>query len=615
LLGNITILNNDFFSDMALDRSNHVEGSHMNSSVQRILTRNPNLLISSSDPTESCSRTTKIDVLPRVPIISGLGQRFILPKGGVPLTQLVEKDGQLTFLDNSFCSEDPAQGYILSLDSEEFRVSNTEQLGSRSRGESVEINPYNPESRKKVTKVSEKKLKLSLCCVCSSNSENHFDVFDDTTDDGNCFSDILVSVMGADIWDTLQQVSSLICDTCAALVSRIDKHRSQLDRDCSQLRDLYQSTEEAMEEDLIGDDNTGEAIQSLLTNVTIECRVLDISQGVVAGHNQMKNDLCCPVLASHTLTSTPSSDNNNNKHCTLFCTPEEWAAQAGSLSHLCAGCMMGPQGEDGHEHLIVLSPRLLDEVLLELDQDGPFMCADCDKTFVKLHQLVCHIQYYHSKEADEASKYCLENEDSNNSEDVADTSEKTGEKPTLEKPFQCESCDKCFGNYSNMMSHVEHYHGWSRQCNVPGCFAKLSSIAEFVTHHVRHADTDFIIPDTNNERNTVVCTCPICKKTSLGVNRHWEHSFIHDKVARFKCPLCDRRVNKVQNLKDHIKRHLGPESKTKECELCSKRFVPSDIYKHMKMVHGKQEAKFPCKICGKTFPVLHKLQLHAEAHL
>ena len=164
------------------------------------------------------------------------------------------------------------------------------------------------------------------------------------------------------------------------------------------------------------------------------------------------------------------------------------------------------------------------------------------------------------------------------------------------------------------MSHVEHHHGWSRQCNFGNCTSQLSSIAEFVTHHVRHVDANFEIPDTNHERNTISCLCPVCGKKSMGVNRHWEHSFIHDKVARFKCPLCDRRVNKVQNLKDHIKRHLGPQSKTKNCEICDKKFCPADIYKHMKTVHGKQDVKYPCTICGKIFPVLHKLQHHSLTH-
>ena len=106
----------------------------------------------------------------------------------------------------------------------------------------------------------------------------------------------------------------------------------------------------------------------------------------------------------------------------------------------------------------------------------------------------------------------------------------------------------------------------------------------------------------------------ICHKISFGVNRYWEHSFVHDAVPRFKCPLCDRRVNKVQNLKDHIKRHLGPESKTKECDLCKKKFCPADIYKHMKTVHGKQDSKHKCNVCGKSFPSLHKLDHHSLTH-
>merc|ERR1712107_252339 len=61
-------------------------------------------------------------------------------------------------------------------------------------------------------------------------------------------------------------------------------------------------------------------------------------------------------------------------------------------------------------------------------------------------------------------------------------------------------------------------------------------------------------------------------------------------------------------------RHLGAESKTKECEVCHKMFCPADIYKHMKTVHGKQENKFTCNQCGKSFPQLHKLKFHSSVH-
>ena len=577
-------------------------------STPRIMSKAPNILISASDPTESCSRTTKIDVLPRVPIIPGANQRFILPKGGVPLTQLVEREGQLAVY-----SDPQTQGYILSLDSDDFLLTNTninnrkiEDLKTSLRSQSERNVKYGFAGIKRKAQ-GNSNTRLPNCCVCSAvpdPNKSHFDVFDDTTGEGNSFSDILVSILDSDSWDTLHQVSSVICNTCAVLADRIDRQRTQLNRDCSQLRDLYQSSQEEMEVDLLGEVSASplETVSSLLSGCLVECRVLDISQGLVAS----SPDLSCPVLANHTLALGPARGQN----ASLYCTPLEWKEfscdEERSLASLCGGCYMG-LGPDKQSHtLTVLSSRVLEDLLVELDQEGPFLCADCDKTFSKLHLLMCHIQYHHGnmEEIDDENGRRIETKLS-----VSDSiNEKTGEVPSLEKPFQCEACDKCFSNYSNMMSHVEHYHGWSRQCNVDTCQMRLSSIADFVSHHVQHSDANFIIPETNTERNSVPCKCPVCKKTSLGVNRHWEHSFIHDKVARFKCPLCDRRVNKVQNLKDHIKRHLGPDSKTKKCDKCDKKFCPADIYKHMKTVHGKQVTKYYCKICRKIFPLIHKLE-------
>ena len=334
--------------------------------------------------------------------------------------------------------------------------------------------------------------------------------------------------------------------------------------------------------------------------------------------------LSFPQLWYQVTPVSESNSNDNSDKVTFYCTKPEWDLYNSSnlvdtLSSLYAGLMMGVAADQSDTPVMyVLSPRVLEEVLIELESDCPFLCADCDKCFSKLHLLTCHLQYYHfSKDDSEGGGDDNEVYDDENAvtEDVEpEVDEKTGENPSLEKPFQCETCEKCFANYSNMMSHVEHHHGWSRQCNFGNCTSQLSSIAEFVTHHVRHVDANFEIPDTNHERNTISCLCPVCGKKSMGVNRHWEHSFIHDKVARFKCPLCDRRVNKVQNLKDHIKRHLGPQSKTKNCEICDKKFCPADIYKHMKTVHGKQDVKYPCTICGKIFPVLHKLQHHSLTH-
>ena len=559
-------------------------------SFQRILTRSPNILISAANPLDSCSRTTKMDVLSSP---SPSQNRFILPKVGVGVTQLGVVEGLYTTEETA---DGDHPGLVFSVQSPDFILSPS---------------PSSSEVRKTA---------VSRCCVCSTprSGQDWQDGLADTTDLGTTFSEILVSVLGRDILDSLQ-VNPLLCQTCCGLISRIDKSRTQLERDCSHLKDVRQAAQQEVEEDLVGCE--AEAVLSVVSSTNnLECRVLDISQGLVAAREARTKNFCCPVLASHQILRSESEE--DSVRTVFYCSPGEWDSyndQSNSLVSLCSGCMLGTNTR------IVFSPVIMEGISAELEEPlpGPFLCADCDQNFPKMHLLISHLQQSHNNNQHtlDLSEVDFVPEESlaNNNEDMRDLScQRTGEEPSLDKPFQCESCDKCFSNYSNMMSHVEHYHGWSRQCNVEGCPEKLTSIATFVTHHVRHSpgQQDFLIPESNSERNSVQCQCPVCGKSSQGVNRHWEHSFIHDKIPRFKCPLCDRRVNKVQNLKDHIKRHLGPDSKTKQCELCDKKFCPADIYKHMKMVHGKQQdTKFHCNVCGKTFPLLHKLKEHNKVHL
>ena len=91
-------------------------------SLQRIFSRTPSILMSTTSPLDSCSRTTKIDVLPRSPAISSPGQRLILPKLGVT---------QLGLVESLYSDDQDQQGIIFSVQSPDFILSSSSERKPR----------------------------------------------------------------------------------------------------------------------------------------------------------------------------------------------------------------------------------------------------------------------------------------------------------------------------------------------------------------------------------------------------------------------------------------------------------------------------------------------------
>ncbi len=109
---------------------------------------------------------------------------------------------------------------------------------------------------------------------------------------------------------------------------------------------------------------------------------------------------------------------------------------------------------------------------------------------------------------------------------------RTGEAPSLNKPFQCEHCDKCFTHYSNYTSHIDHYHGFKRPCNVENCKEELTSITDFVQHYVRHVDATVTVPSDFKGKQSIELECPLCTVKAYGIWKYYQHTFVHDSVAR-----------------------------------------------------------------------------------
>jgi hypothetical protein len=192
---------------------------------------------------------------------------------------------------------------------------------------------------------------------------------------------------------------------------------------------------------------------------------------------------------------------------------------------------------------------------------------------------------------------------------------RTGEVATLDTPFQCTECDKCFSHYPNFSNHMDHYHGYNRKCNVEGCLIICKSIQAYVQHSVQHGDPSFTMPPDFQAKTSVNLPCPLCNSILIGIWRFYNHTFTHDPIPRFKCPMCSKRHSKVQNFKLHLIKHRAPaNTKTKLCRYCSQLVASSDYSRHVKELH-KDTFKFTCDVCHQTFSRENFLNFHKEKHI
>ena len=80
---------------------------------------------------------------------------------------------------------------------------------------------------------------------------------------------------------------------------------------------------------------------------------------------------------------------------------------------------------------------------------------------------------------------------------------------------------------------MEHYHGFSRKCNVPECETVCKSIQEFVQHYVQHTEPNFVLPSEFKAKTQISLPCPQCHASMNGIWRFYNHTFCHDPVPRY----------------------------------------------------------------------------------
>jgi len=301
---------------------------------------------------------------------------------------------------------------------------------------------------------------------------------------------------------------------------------------------------------------------------------------------------------------------------------------------------------------------------------GPFVCTDSGSAFKTFHQMFNHLQSMNPNgEVEEDAKEQLDEQKFKPSKkrqkldaeldtddktklfgaslvhkavkgevaDVPDALDTDFEVATLEKPFQCRTCGKCFMNYVNLSNHIDHYHGFSRECNFQSCRYVAGSVPDFCQHYVRHMDPGYVLPEEFKVRFSTLFACPLCPVQIKGMWKFFSHAHTHDREPRFKCPVCPKKTGKVQNFKDHIKRHLvalgqggnaesnaassvktpqflSAPTRHRQCPFCRNEMLSTELSQHITESHSN-EVVYACDQCDAKFAKESKLITHREKHL
>uniref|UniRef100_A0A8C5NDH2 C2H2-type domain-containing protein n=1 Tax=Gouania willdenowi TaxID=441366 RepID=A0A8C5NDH2_GOUWI len=168
---------------------------------------------------------------------------------------------------------------------------------------------------------------------------------------------------------------------------------------------------------------------------------------------------------------------------------------------------------------------------------------------------------------------------------------------TVEKPFKCDVCSKCFIRKCDLNKHMRFHTGEKPfKCDVcRKCFTQKNDLNKHMRFHT--GEKPF--------------KCDVCRKCFTQKNDLNKHMRFHTVEKPFKCDVCRKCFIRKCDLNKHMRFHTV--EKPFKCDVCRKCFIQkNDLNKHMRFHTG--EKPFKCDVCSKCFFQKHHLQSHIKIH-
>ena len=196
------------------------------------------------------------------------------------------------------------------------------------------------------------------------------------------------------------------------------------------------------------------------------------------------------------------------------------------------------------------------------------------------------------------------------------------------RPFRCDICGKSYKSQSSLTSHISFVHEGRKPFGCDFCSKKYTS-KDGLQYHVtiEHELKKLGIDHTNiteHSENPKVAeilrkrahapkksVCKICGKEVYGKEKHFKE-FHCDKNGIIKCPHCDMTFLKYNKAYSHVMRN----HEKAPCSICGDMIGKQLMTYHMQSKHNinPPEKKFKCEYCGKAFIAQNMLNDHINTH-